>query len=93
MFFLVVCIKKKLSVFEELEEMEVRVQEEDNYEKWFGCYHFEAYQWEFREGIDQVEEIEFEEGTSWNKVHVPVSFSEGGNLEGVVMCHVSSKKS
>ena len=85
--------KNKLSVFEELEEMEVHVQEEDNYEKWFGCYDFEAYQWDFREGIDQVEEIEFEEGMSWNKVHVPVSFSEGGNLEGVVMCHVSSKKS
>ena len=31
------------------------------------------------------------EGTSWNKVHVPVLFSVGCNLEGVEMCHVSSK--
>ena len=75
--------RNKLSVFEELEE--------DKYEKWFACYDFEAYQRDFREGIDQVEEIEFEEGTSWNKVHVPVSFSVGCNLEGVETVHVSSK--
>ena len=29
--------KNKLSVFEELEEMDVRVREEDKYEKWFAC--------------------------------------------------------
>ena len=46
---------------------------------------------DFREGVDQVEEIEFEEGTSCNKVHVPVSFSVGCNLEGVDTVHVSSK--
>ena len=83
--------KNKLSVFEELEEIRVRVREEDRYEKWFVCYDFEAYQRDFREGIDQVEEIESEEGTSWNKVHVPVSFSVGCNLEGVETVHVSSK--
>ena len=83
--------RNKLSVFEELEEMGVRVQEEDKYEKWFACYDFEAYQRDFREGIDQAEEIESEEGTSWNKVHVPVSFSVGCNLEGVETVHVSSK--
>ena len=83
--------KNKLSVFEELEEMGVRVREEDKYEKWFACYDFEAYQQDFREGVDQVEEIESEEGTSWNKVHVPVSFSVGCNLEGVDTAHVSSK--
>ena len=64
--------KNKLSVFEELEEIGVRVREEDKYEKWFACYDFEAYQWDFREGVDQVEELDSEEGTSWNKVHVPV---------------------
>ena len=80
-------------MFEELEEMGVRVLEEDKYEKWFACYDFEAYQWDFREGIDQVEEIESEKGMSWNKVHVLVSFSVGCNLEGVEMCHVSSKDS
>ena len=46
-------------------------------------YYFEAYQRDFREGIDKVEEIESEEGTSWNKVHVLVPFSVGCNLEGV----------
>ena len=69
--------KNKLSVFEELEKMGVVVHEEDKYEKWFACYDFEAYQRDFREDVDQVEEIESEEGTSWNKVHVPVSFSVG----------------
>ena len=83
--------KNKLSVFEELEEMGVRVWEEDKYEKWLPCYDFEAYQREFREGINQVQEIESEEGTSWNKVHVPVSFSVGCNLKGVATVHVSSK--
>ena len=83
--------KNKLSIFEELEEMDVRVQEEDKYEKWFACFDFEAYQRDFREGLDQVEEIECDEGTSWNKVHVPVSFSVGCNLEGVKTKHVSSK--
>ena len=83
--------RNKLWVFEELEEMGVRVREEDKYEKWFVCYDFEAYQRDFREGIDQAEEIESEEGTSWNKVHVPVSFSVGCNLEGVDTVHVSSK--
>ena len=83
--------RNKLSVFEELEEMGVRVREEDKYEKWFACYDFEAYQRDFHEGIDQVEEIESEEGTSWNKVHVPVSFSVGCNLEGVETVYVSSK--
>ena len=38
-----------------------------------------------------MEELDSEEGMSWNKVHVPVSFSVGCNLEGVDMCHVSSK--
>ena len=83
--------RNKLSVFEELVEMGVRVQEEGKYEKWFVCYDFEVYQRDFREGIDQAEEIESEEGTSWNKVHVPVSFSVGCNLEGVDMVHVLSK--
>ena len=81
----------KLSVFEELEEMGVCVREEDKYKKWFACYDFEVYQRDFREGIDQVEEIEYEEGTSWNKVHVPVSFNVGCDLEGVETVHVSSK--
>ena len=83
--------KNKLSVLEELEKMGVVVHEEGKYEKWFACYDFEAYQRDFREGFDQVEELDSEEGTSWSKVHVPVSFSVGCNLEGVETVHVSSK--
>ena len=49
--------KNKLSVFEELEETGVRVWEADRYEKWLACYDFEAYQQDFCQGIDQVEEI------------------------------------
>ena len=83
--------KNKLFVFEELEKMGLQVREEDKYEKWYACYDLEAYQRDFREGLDQVEELDSAEGTSWNKVHVPVSFSVGYNLEGVETVHVSSK--
>ena len=85
--------KNKLSVFEELEEMGVRVREEDKYEKWFVCFDFEAYQRDFDEKVDDAEEnsLEVEEGTSWNKVHVPVSFSVGCDVDGTETCHVPSK--
>ena len=85
--------KNKLSVFEELEEMGVRAREADKYEKWFACYDFEAYQRDFDEKVDANEEnyLEVEEGTSWNKADVPVSFSAGCNVDGVETCHVSSK--
>ena len=83
--------KNKLSVFEELEKMGAVIHEEDKYEKWFACYDFEAYQRDFCEGFDQVEELDSVEGMYWNKVHVPVSFSVGCNLEGVEMVHVWSK--
>ena len=80
-------------MFEELEEMGVQVREEDKYEKWFACFDFEAYQCDFDEKVDAVEEnsLQVEEGTSSNKVHVPVSFSVGCNVDGVETCHVSSK--
>ena len=56
--------KNKSSVFEELEKMGVRVQEEDKYEKWFPCLDFEVYQRDFHDSLDQVEEIECEERMS-----------------------------
>ena len=34
--------RNKLPVFEELEEMGVRVRGKDKYKKWFACYDFEA---------------------------------------------------
>ena len=47
----------------------------------FVCFDFEAYQRDFDEKVDADEEnsLEVEEGTSWNKVHVPESFSAGCN--------------
>ena len=85
--------KNKLSVFEQLEEMGVGVREEDKSEKWFACFDFEAYQCDFDEKVDADEEnsLDVEEGASWNKVHVPVSFSVGCNVDGMETCHVSSK--
>ena len=71
--------------------MGVCVRKEDKYEKWLVCYDFEAYQQGFCEGVDQVEKMESEEGTSWNKVHVPISFSVGCNVDGVEACHVLTK--
>ena len=49
--------KNKLSVFEELEEMGVRVREEDKCGKWFACFDFEAYQHDFDVKVDAGEEI------------------------------------
>ena len=52
------------------------------------------YQHDFNEAVDGVEENSLEvekEGTSWNKVHVSMSFCVGCTMEGVEMCHVSSK--
>ena len=85
--------KNKLSVFEELEKMGVQVREADKYEKWFACYDFEAHQRDCDEKVDADEEnsLEVEEGTSWNKVHVPVSFSAGCDVDGAETSHVSSK--
>ena len=73
--------------------MGVRLCEKDKYEKWFACFDFEAYQHDFDEKMDAAEEnsLQVEEGTSSNKVHVPVSFSAGCNVDGVETCHVSSK--
>ena len=47
------------------------------------------HQWDFDDRVDDVEMLQ--EGTSWNKIHVPESFSVGCNLEWVEMEHWSSK--
>ena len=65
------------------------IEEEDKTGKWFACFDFEAYQRDFDDRVDDVEMLQ--EGTSWNKIHVPVSFSVGCNLEGVETEHRSSK--
>ena len=80
-------------MFEELEEMGVRLREEDKYRKWFACFDFEVYQCDFHENMDAAEEnsLEVEERTSWNKVHVLVLFSVVCYVDGVETCHASSK--
>ena len=77
--------KNKTSVFEDLEEVGITVSEELKVEKWFACFDFEVYQRDFDSKVDEVDESQ--EGTSWNKVHVPVLFSVGCNVDGIEMVH------
>ena len=81
--------KDKPSISEELEKIGVRVNEQDKCEKWYACYDFEAYQRNIDANMDDDQEME--EGTTWNNVHVPVSFSMGSNLDGRETFHVSDK--
>ena len=81
--------KNKPSIFEELEQIGVRVNEEDKCEKWYACYDFEAYQRTFDANVDDDQMME--EGTTWNNVHIPVSFSVGSNLDGTETFYVSDK--
>ena len=71
-------------MFEELQEMGVRVTNMKS-----GLFVMILRR--ISGGIDQVEELESEEGTSLNKVHVLVSFSLECNLKGEETCLVSSK--
>ena len=82
--------KNNPSVFEDMERLGCQnIEEEDKTGKWFACFDFEAYQRDFDDKVDDVEMLQ--EGTSWNKIHVPMSFSVGCNLEGVETEHRSSK--
>ena len=82
--------KDNPSVFEDMERLGGQnIEEEDKIGKWFACFDFEAYQRDFDDRVDDVEMLQ--EGTSWNKIHVPVSFSVGCNLEGVETEQRSSK--
>ena len=65
--------KNKPSIFEELEQIGVRVNEEDKCEKWYTRYDFEVYQRNFDANVDDDQVME--EGTIWNNVYVQVSFS------------------
>ena len=65
------------------------IDEEDKTGKWCACFDSEAYQRDFDDRGDDVEMLQ--EGTSWNRIHVPVSFSVGCNPEGVETEHQSSK--
>ena len=81
--------KNKPSIFEELEQIGVRVNKEDKREKCNDCYDFDAYQRNFDANVDDDQMME--EGTTWNNVHVPVSFSVGSNIDGAETFHVSDK--
>ena len=76
-------------MFQNLEEVGITVSEDLKVEKWFACFDFEAYQWDFNSKVDEVDESQ--EGMSWNEVHVPVSFSVGCNVGGIETVHVLSK--
>ena len=65
------------------------MNEEDKCERRYACYDFEAYQRNFDANMDDDQVME--EGTTWNNVHVPVSFSVGSNLDGTETFHVSDK--
>ena len=82
--------KNNPSVFEDMERLGCQnIEGEDKAGKWFACFDFEAYQCDFDDRVDDLEMLQ--EGTSWNKIYVPVSFSVGCNLEGVETEHRSSK--
>ena len=77
--------KNKPSIFEELKKIGVRVNHEDKCEKWYVCYDFQAYQRNFDANVDDDQVME--EGTTWNNVHVLISFSVGSYLDGTrFMC-------
>ena len=68
--------KNNPSVFEDMERLGCQnIEDEDKIGTWFACFDFEAYQRNFDDKVDDVEMLQ--EGTSWNKIHVPVSFSVG----------------
>ena len=83
-------------MFEELEEMGVRVREADKYEKWFVCFDFEAYQRDFDEKVDAGEEnsLEVEEcrlvypvmWTGWKHVMRWVRILESWYLNLLTFC-------
>ena len=74
--------RNNLSVFEDMESLGCQnIEKEDKTGKWFACFNFEAYQLDFDDKADDVDMLQ--EGTSWNKIYVPVSFSVGCNLDGV----------
>ena len=78
--------KNNPSVFEDMVMLGCQnIEEEDKTGKWLACFNFEAYQLDFDDRVDDVEMLQ--EGTSWNKIHVPVLFSVGCILEGVEMEH------
>ena len=82
--------RNSLSVFEDMERLGCQnIEEKGKTGKWFACFNFEAYQCDFDNRVDDVDMLQ--EGTSWNKIQVPVSFSVGCNLDGVEMEHWSSK--
>ena len=82
--------KNNLSVFEDMERLGCQnIEDDDRTGKRFACFDFEVYQRDFDDRVDDVEMLQ--EGTSWNKIQHPVSFSVGCNLEGVETEHCSSK--
>ena len=81
--------KNASSVFDDMKSVGFDVNPEERCEQWFACFDFEVCHCNFRECVDEVDNIE--EGMVWGKIQVPVSFSVRSNLEDVETVHVSSK--
>ena len=57
--------KNASSVFYDLKSVGFYVNSVEMCEEWFACFDFEAYQHNFRDGVDEVDNIE--EGMVWGK--------------------------
>ena len=68
-------------IFEELEAFGIVVPDDKRFEKYFAVFDFEAFQRDFNKDTDQ-EQDELGEDTTWNKIHIPVSYSVGSNVLG-----------
>ena len=78
------------SIFEELESNGIIIADELKFRKYFPFFDFEAYQRDFNRVQDREQE-ELGEHTTWNKVHVPISYSVSSNVPGAMdVCHFAS---
>ena len=76
------------SIFEESNG--IIVADELKFKKYFAVFDFEAHQQDFNRVQDREQE-ELGENTTWNKVHEPISYSVSSNIPGAMdVCHFVS---
>ena len=73
--------KNTPSVFQELKAFGIVVPDDKKFENYFSVFDFETFQRDFNKDTDR-EQDELGEYTTWNKIHVPVSYSVGSNVPG-----------
>ena len=69
------------SVFEELEVFGIVVPDDKRFKKYFAAFDVKACQRDFNKDTDR-EQDELGENTTWNRIHVPVSYSVDSNVPG-----------